>query len=186
MSKQESANSRIIIPCRFAYFNCWQPVTQYNGTKKYTVAAVIDKNDRDTIIQIENAIEYVKNQSIQIWGGRIPMNLRLPLHDGDEEKPDNIVFKNSFYINAKSKDAPQIVDYNVRPIIDQSEVYSGCYGKISITLYSYSFGGAKGIAAWLGNVQKLRDGDRFIGKIKAKDEFCVEERGDEKYDSYRT
>lgn len=104
------------------------------------------------------------------------MNLKLPLHDGDEEKPDNPAFRNCYYINAKSKEAPQIVDCWVQPITDQTEVYSGCYGKISITLYSYNFGGAKGIAAWLGNIQKLRDGDRFNNKIGAKDEFRVEER----------
>lgn len=168
--------SRIVIPCRFAYLNCWRPVSQYNGRQKYTVAAVVDKKDKETVARIEDAIEYVKNQSVQLWGGRIPMNLKLPLHDGDEEKPDNSAFRNCYYINAKSKDAPQIVDSEVKPITDQTEVYSGCYGKISITFYSYNFGGAKGIAAWLGNIQKLGDGEPFTGKICAQDEFQVEER----------
>lgn len=174
MNERKGATSRIVIPCRFAYLNCWRPVSQYNGVQKYTVAAVVDKNDRETIMQIEDAIEYVKNQSLQLWGGRIPMNLRSPLHDGDEEKPDNSVFKNSYYINAKSKDAPQVVDSRVQPITDQTEVYSGCYGRVSITLYSYNFGGAKGIAAWLGNIQKLKDGDRFSAKILARDDFIAE------------
>ena len=177
MNEHNRVTSRIVIPCRFAYFNCWRPVAQYNGIQKYTVAAVIDKSDRKTIAQIENAIEYVRNNSMQIWGGRIPMNLKLPLHDGDEEKPDSAVFRNCYYINAKSKEAPQIVDSRVQPITDQTEVYSGCYGKISLTLYSYNFGGAKGIAAWLGNIQKLRDGDHFTGKIGAQDEFRIEEKG---------
>ena len=176
MNKRSRATSRIVIPCRFAYLNCWRPVAQYNGVQKYTVAAVVEKNDKATVTQLEDTIEFVKNQSVQLWGGRIPMNLKLPLHDGDEEKPDNAAFRNCYYINAKSKDAPQIVDSRVQPITDQTEVYSGCYGKISLTLYSYNFGGAKGIAAWLGNIQKLRDGDRFTGKIGAQDEFRVEER----------
>lgn len=135
----------------------------------------MNKEDRETISLIEEAIDYVKNQSLQLWGGRIPMNLKLPLHDGDEEKPDNAAFRNSYYINAKSKEAPQIVDNKVQPILDQTEVYSGCYGKISLTLYSYNLGGAKGIAAWLGNIQKLKDGDHFTRKIEAKDDFQIEE-----------
>lgn len=175
MSNRDRVTSRIVIPCRFAYLNCWRPVTQYNGVQKYTVAAIIDKNDKETITQVEDAIEYVKNQSIQLWGGRIPMNLKLPLHDGDEEKPDNSTFKNCYYINAKSKEPPQIVDNKVQTITDQTEVYSGCYGKISMTFYSYNLGGAKGIAAWLGNIQKLKDGEPFTCKISARDDFTVEE-----------
>ena len=34
----------------------------------------------------------------------------------------------SMFLNANSKQAPQIVDRQVQPILDQSEVYSGCYG----------------------------------------------------------
>jgi hypothetical protein len=86
------------------------------------------------------------------------------------------VFKNSLFINAKSKEAPQVVDSNVQPITNQSDIYSGCYGKVSITFYGYNFGGAKGIAAWLGNIQKISDGEPFSGKINAKDEFKIEER----------
>lgn len=175
MNENNRVTSRIVIPCRFAYLNCWKPTSQYNGTQKYSVSAVIDKRDITTLDCIEKAIEYVRNNSLQIWGGRIPPNLKLPMHDGDEEKPDNPVFRNSYYINAKSKDAPQIVDKLVEPILDQTEVYSGCYGKISITFYSYNFNGTKGIAAWLGNIQKLRDGEHFTGKIGAKEEFSVEE-----------
>ena len=176
MNNRNRVTSRIVIPCRFAYLNCWRPVAQYNGNPKYSVAAVINKDDRETIRKVEDAIEYVKSQSIQMWGGRIPMNLRLPLHDGDEEKPDNAAFKGCYYINAKSKEAPQIVDNMVQPIIDQTEVYSGCYGRISITLYSYNLGGSKGIAAWLGNIQKLRDGEQFTARINAREDFQAEER----------
>ena len=59
------------------------------------------------------------------------------------------------FLNANSKQAPQIVDRQVQPILDQSEVYSGCYGRVSITFYAYNSNGNKGIAAGLGNVQKL-------------------------------
>lgn len=163
--------ARIIIPCRFAYINCWRPSTQYGGVQKYSVSAIVSKDDIETIEIIENAINYVKEQSIQKWGGRIPANLRTPLHDGDEEKPDNPVFHNCYYINAKSKDAPQIVDKNVKPITNQTEIYSGCYGKISVTFYGYNYSGTKGIAAWLGNIQKIKDGEPFGRRIVATDEF---------------
>ena len=72
---------------------------------------------------------------------------------------------------ANSKQAPQIVDRQVQPILDQSEVYSGCYGRVSITFYAYNSNGNKGIAAGLGNVQKLRDGEPLGSRANAKDEF---------------
>ena len=58
MSDRSRITSRIVTPCRFAYLNCWRPVSQYNGVQKYTVAAVIDKSDKETLAQIEDAIEY--------------------------------------------------------------------------------------------------------------------------------
>jgi len=176
MSEVKRPTERIIIPCRFAYLNCWTPSSKYNGMQKYSLSAIIDKSDNETINMIEDAIETVRNESLQLWGGRIPMHLKLPLHDGDEEKPDNSVFKHSLFINAKSKEAPQIVDNNVQPITNQSDLYPGCYGKVSITLYGYNYNGAKGIAAWLGNIQKIKDGEPFSTKINATDEFKVEER----------
>ena len=51
--------ARIIIPCRFAYINCWRPSTQYGGVQKYSVSAIVSKDDIETIEVIENAINYV-------------------------------------------------------------------------------------------------------------------------------
>ena len=49
------------------------------------------------------------------------------------------------------------------PIINQSEVYSGMYGRVNVTFYPYVFGGKKGIGCGLGPVQKLRDGEALSG-----------------------
>lgn len=170
--------TRVIVPCRFAYVCCFRPGTQFGGTQKYSISAVISKDDVETIKKVEEAIEYVKEKGIEKWGGRIPNKFYVPLHDGDEKKPDNPIYRNSFYINAKSKEAPQVVDKNVLPIVDQTEVYSGCYGNVSIVFYPYSYGGSKGIAAWLGNIQKISDGEPFGGRILAKDEFLPVDKED--------
>ena len=165
-----STKKRIIIPCRIAYLRCWKPSSEF-GTEKYSLVAIIKKNDRKTIETIHETIDYVKSKSIDKWGGRIPPNYKSPLHDGDIEKPDNPIFKNSYYINAKSKEPPQIVNQNGEPITDPHEFYSGCYGNISLIFYSYSVGGNKGIATWLGNIQKLKDGPRLNGYVTASEEF---------------
>ena len=64
-----------------------------------------------------------------------------------------------------------MVDRKVQPILDQSEVYSGCYGQISVTFYGFNTNGNRGIAAGLGNIQKLRDGEPLGGRVNAEEEF---------------
>ena len=55
------------------------------------------------------------------------------------------------------------MDKTGNPIINQSEVYSGMYGRVNVSFYPYAFGGKKGIGCGLGPVQKLRDGDSLGG-----------------------
>ena len=68
-----------------------------------------------------------------------------------------------FTASAKADYPPEIVDRTGNPIINQSEVYSGMYGRVNVTFYPYVFGGKKGIGCGLGPVQKLRDGEALSG-----------------------
>ena len=165
-------DNRIIVSCRLAYVNCWRPVSQYGGAEKYSVSGIISKEDQSTVDRIYAVIEKVKNESVGKWGNRIPQNLRIPIHDGDEEKSDP-TFRNALYFTARSKEPPQIVDRNVQPILDQTEVYSGCYANVSLVFYGYNCSGSRGIGIWLGNIQKIRDGNPLGGRVSAAEEFAV-------------
>ncbi|MDY3910249.1 MAG: DUF2815 family protein [Eubacterium sp.] len=166
-----ATKNRIIVPCRLAYMNCWTPSSNYNN-KRYSLVALISKKDNKTIELVQNTIELVKEQSADKWGGTIPNMIRLPLHDGDVEKPDNPIFQKNYYLNAKSKTAPQIVDEMVNPIVDHSQIYAGCYGNVSLVFYPYNVGGNKGIGVALGNIQKIKDGPFLNGQVSAKAEFA--------------
>lgn len=65
------------------------------------------------------------------FGGKKPNKaaIKLPLRDGDIERDDE-AYKGHYFINANSTTAPQIVDRAVKPILDRSEVYSGCYARV--------------------------------------------------------
>ena len=123
------------------------------------------------LAKIKKAIEVAKDEGKGKWGGKIPANLKTPLRDGDIDRPEDEAYADSMFLNANSKQAPQIVDRQVQPILDQSEVYSGCYGRVSITFYAYNSNGNKGVAAGLRNVQKLRDGEPLGSRANARDEF---------------
>ena len=74
--------------------------------------------------------------------------------------------------------APQIVDKAVKPIMDRSEVYSGCYARVSLNFYAFNSNGNKGIACGLGNIQKIKDGELLGGKTSAVDDFTTLEDED--------
>ena len=163
--------NKVIIPCRFSYLHCWEPDSINGSEPKYSVSAIIPKTDIATINAIKVAIENAKKESMSKWGGKIPPNLKLPLRDGDIDRPEDEAYANSFFLNANSRQAPQVVDRHVQPVLDQNEVYSGCYGAISVTFYGYNSNGNRGIAAGLGNIQKFRDGEPLGGRTNAADDF---------------
>ena len=170
--------TKVIVPCRFSYLHCWEPDSVNGGAPKYSVSAIIPKSDTKTINAIKAAIEQAKKDSVSKWGGKVPANLKLPLRDGDIDRPDDEAYAGCYFFNANSRQAPQVVDAKVQPILDQSEVYSGCYGKISVTFYGYNSNGNRGIAAGLGNIQKLRDGESLGGRSNAADDFQTEDDED--------
>jgi hypothetical protein len=157
---------------RFSYANVFQPAETPNGTLKYSVSILIPKSDKDTVARFKKAFEEVKAANANYFGGAIPKLLKGGLRDGDEEK-DDPVYAGHYFINASSNEKPGVVDADLNPILDQSEFYSGCYGRASITLYPYDTSGSKGIAAGLNNVQKLEDGDKLGGATSAAADFAV-------------
>ena len=71
-------------------------------------------------------------------------------------------------MNANATSAPGIVDADRNPILTRSEVYSGVYGRASISFYAFNSSGNKGIACGLNNLQKIRDGEPLGGKASAE------------------
>ena len=171
-------NTKVIVPCRFSYLHCWEPDSVNGGDPKYSVSAIIPKSDTKTVNAIKTAIEQAKKDSVSKWGGKVPANLKLPLRDGDIDRPDDEAYAGCYFFNANSRQAPQVVDSKLQPILDESEVYSGCYGKISVTFYGYNSNGNRGIAAGLGNIQKLKDGESLGGRTSAVDDFQTEDDED--------
>lgn len=159
---------------RLSYANVWEPKAINDGAEKYSVSLIIPKSDKKTISNIETAIDNAIKEGVSKFGGKIPNKaaLKLPLRDGDLERDDE-AYKDSFFVNANSTTAPQIVDTKVQPILDRNEVYSGVYARVSITFYAFNSNGNKGIACGLGNIQKVRDGEPLGGRSNAIDDFTT-------------
>lgn len=164
---------------RWSYANVWEPKSINGGAPKYSVSLIIPKSDKTTVDKINAAIKaaYEEGQSKLKGNGRsVPAlsAIKTPLRDGDLERPDDEAYANSYFINANSPSAPGIVDVDRNTIIDRSEVYSGVYGRASISLYAFNSNGNKGIACGLNNLQKIRDGESLGGKSRAEDDFATD------------
>lgn len=157
---------------RLSYANVWEPKSINGGKEKYSASLLIPKDDKATIDAIEDAIEAAIKEGIGKFGGKIPPrgSLKLPLRDGDTERDDE-AYAGHYFVNANSINQPQIVDGNVAPILDRSEVYSGCYARVSINFYAFNTNGNRGVACGLGNIQKTRDGEPLGGHVSAASEF---------------
>ena len=172
MSNKSTSPTKVIVPCRISFANIWEAKSINGGEEKYSVSCLIPKDDKTTLMKLHKAIEAAKEAAkSKKWGGRIPPNLKLPLRDGDIDRPDDENYADHMFFNAASKDAPQIVDRKVQPILDPMECGSGDYCNVSVNFYGFAASGNRGVADGLGNIQKVRDGERLSGKAPATSDF---------------
>jgi len=166
---------------RLSYANIFEPKSINGSDPKYSVSLIIPKDDTQQIEVIKQAIENAKERDKGKWNGKIPANLKLPLRDGDLERPENEAYANSYFINANSTRPPAVVGTEIDRAtgkairLGEDEVYSGCYARVSINFYGFNAAGNRGIACGLGNIQKIADGERLGGGSTAEEDFEFEE-----------
>lgn len=138
-----------------------------DGPLYYSVSVIIPKDDPQ-VAELKKAITEIINE--QKWSPNEKRKADLALRDGDEERPDDEAYKNCYYINAKSAKKPRVVGRYKEDITDSDKIYSGCYGNVLISLYSFDKGGNKGVGVGLRGVQFVRDGEP-LGSVVTDDEF---------------
>ena len=165
---------------RWSYANVWEAKSINGGNAKYSVSLLIPKDDEDTVKKVKAAIQAAYEEGagkLKGNGKTVPpfAAIKNPLRDGDVERPDDPAYAGHYFINANNSSAPGIVDANRQPIIERSEVYSGVYGRASISFYAFNANGNKGIACSLNNLQKIADGEPLGGHASAESDFATDE-----------
>jgi len=180
---------------RLSYAKVWAPEADKSGKEWYSTSVLIPKSDKVTVQKILAAVEAAKQEGKAPWGGKIPPDktLKLPLRDGDEERPDDEAYAGHYFLNCKSKNKPGIAkpigkDANgktkFQEITDETEVYSGCYAKISLNFYPFA-GESRGVAVGLNNIVKVQDGEPLGGgRASVESDFGNEEFDDVDDDSF--
>ena len=161
---------------RFSYVNVFSKRINPDGTQgKYSVCVIIPKSNVEAVKLFTQAYEKAKEAGKTTkWGGKIPAKVKLPLHDGDEER-DDPAFEDCYYFNCSSNNAPgiRVKDElgNVAEALDDGDFYSGCYGAVTVNLFPYANNGNSGVGVGLNNVIKLRDGEKLSGGRSADADF---------------
>lgn len=149
---------------RFSFLHVFEPYAMEEGQKeKYSASLIISKDDKQTLAKIDKAIEAALEEGKAKFGGKIPARYKSPLRDGDIDRPDDEAYQNSMFINANNYTQPGLVDKNLDPILNREDMYSGCYGRASITFYAFNVSGNRGIAVGLNHLMKTRDAEPLSG-----------------------
>lgn len=110
-----------------------------------------------------------------------PDDLQMPIKDGDDKKvhtskKGEIIqgYKGhwAIHMSASQNQRPAIVDKNMVAITEPSQVYPGCWCRISVyaSYWNHPQGG-HGIAIYLNHIQKVKDGTAFGGRAPVEQVF---------------
>lgn len=156
---------------RLSFVHLFKPYAYQPGQEeKYSTTILLPKSDTQTKARIDAAIQAAKDRgAADKWNGVIPPVIPNPIWDGDGVKQDGTPFgaecKGHWVFTARTSIdyPPEVVDQNGNPVINHSDVYSGCYALVNVEFWPYNFNGKKGIGCSLGPVKKVRDGEPLGG-----------------------
>ena len=162
---------------RLSYAHLTQPyksqLADENDKAKYSVTLLIPKTDTVTKAKIDAAIRAAGEKALasgRFKKGTPVDKLPSPVHDGDGYKADGYTeygpeCKGMWVLTASSADQPKVVDMNLNPILDATEIYSGMWARVGLDFFGYN-NRKQGIGCGLGNVQKVAD-DEPLGAERA-------------------
>lgn len=174
----------IVTKVRISYAQTFKPKDSFgDGKLAYSATFLIDKNDKEKIKQIEEAIDRatklgVQNGKFKATAPKLP-NFKNPLRDGDAERklnPDGRgpEYEGMMFFNARNTNPVGNVNKANQPIRieDQEGFYSGWYVHADVNFYPFNSNGSSGVAAGLNNIMWLEAGERLDGRRSAQEAFA--------------
>lgn len=160
---------------RLSYVHLNEPHSGFpNQEPKFSTVILVPKDDETTVNKILRAQQAaLKEGEAGKFGGKAPKNWKNTFRDGDEEGDleRNPEYAGHYFMTVSNFQKPGLVDKDVNPILDPTEVYSGCYARVSMNAFPFNSNGAKGVSFGLRHVQKLADGEPLGSFSRAEDDF---------------
>lgn len=180
--KQHMSNTNpahiVLNNIRLSYTHLDKPYAQQPGQEaKYSATILVPKNPASNKAKIDAGIAAATQKAIEKYGKAFPATPKVSVHDGDGTRPsDGQPFgdecKGCWVFTASNKSPVTVVDLNLQPILDATQIYSGMYANVGVTFFGYNAPQNKGIGVALDNVQKTADGEPLGGtRASAEDDF---------------
>lgn len=168
--KMDIEKKKCITPMfRVSFPKVFEPESYKGQDPKYSITMLFDsKADlADMKRAARNAIIEKFGKDKADW----PRKYRRPFRNGDEKSDmDGYAGMTFVTASAKEKNKPNVVNKNLKPIIDESDFYAGCYAHASLIAFWYDEP-SPGVSFALQNVIKIKDGEPFSGKPSAQEDF---------------
>jgi hypothetical protein len=164
---------------RLSYPNLFKPRANKDkpgSEPKFSACLIFDKAAQATP-EFKAMMAAVQAAAFEKFGANAKnLNLRNPFRKAEEKMDADGKFPDGMeagfvFINCSSAMAPGVVDAKVQPILDQREIYAGCYVKAAVNAYGYDNSGNKGVSFGLNHVQKVKDGKPLGNTSRPQDAF---------------
>lgn len=169
----------VLTNVRLSYTHLDKPYASQPGADpKYSATILVPKSSIQNKTKIDAAIAAATAKAIEKYGKAFPATPKVSVHDGDGVRPsDGQPFgdecKGHWVFTASNKSPVTVVDTNLQPILDPTQIYSGMYANVGVTFFGYNAPQNKGIGVALDNVQKTADGEPLGGtRASAEDDFA--------------
>lgn len=129
----------VLTNVRLSYTHLTEPYAQQQGQEpKYGATILVPKSDPSNKAKIDAAIQAAAQRGREKYGQAFPAQPKISVHDGDGLRPsDNQPFgeecRGCWVFTASSKQRPNVVDLNLQPILDSTQLYSGMYANVGVT-----------------------------------------------------
>ena len=187
MAKKEFTGVNLTTPeCILMYPAVFE--AKFNDLKKkdeWTVTMLFDKTTNDMAKLKAGMVQAAKNE----FGVDIDLkslDLRR-IQDGDKPtstgKDRPAACKGMWVVKAATRlSQPGVVDKALNKILDPSEIYSGVYAHVNVTIKAYKGPQGDGVTFYLNHVQKVKDGEALTGGPKSEDVFEALDLGEDDVD----
>lgn len=159
---------------RLAFATLWTPVRFPTGDDPtpYFSASFLFAETHPQFKELNGLMDTLAKDK---WGVKGAATLKAAkamgkvfMRDGDT-KPEYDGFPGNWFISARNKTRPTLIDGNRNPVTEADGVlYAGCWVNVKLGCYAYTKGN-KGLGASILGIQKVRDDDAFGGGSRAAD-----------------
>lgn len=154
---------------RVSYASVFEPkLNKLSGKMEYSLDALFDKEEND----LKELVGLINKAVEEMWPDKKtrPKKIKTDIIKDGDEKENDPTYNGCWYVKLKSQTKPTVVgtkrqaDGSFVVLESEDDFYSGCYARAMVTVKAYDHEGvSRGVAIYLGNIQKLADGEPLGG-----------------------